>query len=46
MELDPIFELCLQVLECERNVSKNGIVGFEIWKTELKPRPKEPKQKI
>ncbi len=40
-----IFELGLQVLECEKNVSKNGIVGFEIWKTKLKPRPKELKQK-
>jgi hypothetical protein len=40
-----IFELGLQVLECEKNVSKNRIVGFEIWKTKLKPRPKELKQK-
>jgi hypothetical protein len=40
-----IFKLGLQVLECEKNVSKNGIVGFEIWKTKLKPRPKELKQK-
>lgn len=44
LELDPIFELGLQVFEWEKNVSKNEIVGFEIWKTKLKPRPKELKQ--
>lgn len=41
----PIFELGLQVFECEKNVSKHRIVGFEIWKTKLKPRPKELKKK-
>jgi hypothetical protein len=43
---DPIFKLSSEVLQLEKIVSKLKPQSLEIWRTKLKPIPREPPMKI